>query len=298
MVSFKKILSAAAIGVGLLNCQVNEGINRPDYGDDVRALYVPNNIVYEGSNKLETILDNTKLTEINGLVLDVQPWKGYLNTLLDSCHASDIYTIARIHTFHNNKQVADSSVWKNRVNLAKKAAENGFDEVQFDYIRYRDSGKRSVEKNNTINSFLNYVNEELKDYDIKISADIFGRIPFTGLLDRTGQSITGMDDYADVICPMLYHSHFYGNQRFMDNPDITVKEGVKKSLKIVDEDTKIRPWIQGFGMGVKDEDYNGDYMLKQINGAYDGGVDGYVIWNIHGNYDILWEGLGVENGTD
>jgi len=196
--------------------------------------------------------------------------------------------------------------------IAKEVAEAGVNEIQFDYIRFPVENISSWKlhfdpketlKTDVIAGFLKRADEELKDYKVKIAADVFGIIAWNDVsANSLGQDPYKMAEYIDVIYPMVYPSHF--NKGFegytspANAPYFFVQESVKKlkeKMKERADKVEIAPWLQGFSMGVKN--YNSDYITKQINAIYDIGVYNYSFW--HGSdVDTIIKGVGESKSID
>lgn len=198
-------------------------------------------------------------------------------------------------------------VWDYLINIAIKCAEIGFDEVNFDYIRFStDSGMKQVDfgeeavsktKIETITEFVKYAYTKLRTKNIFISADVYGAI-INSTVDAkiVGQSYLEMSKYLDYICPMIYPSHYGDGYYGIKYPDTQPYEliigALKSSYKVLneisDQDHKalVRPWLQDFTASwlkhyIK---YGKDEVREQINAVYDSGYDEWLLWNGAMNY--------------
>lgn len=190
--------------------------------------------------------------------------------------------------------------------LAHELAEMGVDEIQFDYVRFPAESKTSdiaysfdteqTAKHEVITAFMKQAYEELKPKGVLISIDVFGVIAWNKDIDQriTGQKVEDLAKYADVICPMVYPSHFGhvfdGKKNPADHPVYFVEEGVKKlATKIDGSGAVIRPWIQGFGWRVTN--FGPGYVGKQIDAAKDAKAVGYLVWNASNKYEPTWKAM-------
>lgn len=205
-----------------------------------------------------------------------------------------------------NPYVKDT--WKYIIDVAEAAAKAGFEEIQFDYIRFEatvrlknaDLGPMAETKSRQqiILEFLDYANERLDPLGVKLSADVFGII-ITGKSDaeRIGQDYIGMAERLDVICPMIYPSH-YGDGYFgVKHPDLEpyliIKGALDASNKLYAEHTdkklaKVRPWLQSFsapwlGAG-KYMPYGANEIREQVKATYDTGWEEWILWNSSNRY--------------
>ncbi len=189
--------------------------------------------------------------------------------------------------------------WKYNLDIAKEAIDFGFDEINFDYVRFPSDGKMALMRfanleNNTkagvMKNFFQYLHDNLKDEPAYISGDLFG---FT--TERTddmqiGQVIEDAALYFDYVCPMVYPSHYPSGYLNFDNPAAHPYEVVKIALTKGEESlsvvknvrAKIRPWLQNFDMGAV---YTPEMIDLQIKASKEAGAYGYMLWNARNVYD-------------
>ncbi|NUM40280.1 MAG: hypothetical protein HUU45_01445 [Leptospiraceae bacterium] len=164
--------------------------NLPKY---IQGIYITNQTLFD-KEKFSEIRKKVKLFGINTLVIDVQP-KAIPKKILDDIHKDKIYTIARVVNFDGGLKTEQPSQKKKDAlkSAVVFACESGFQEIQFDYIRYSDTNHKGLnigKKYLNIEKFI----EELKtagrgcNKDLLFGADIFGRIPFVKH-DRIGQNL-------------------------------------------------------------------------------------------------------------
>lgn len=259
-----------------------------------------------------------------------------LEEIMNYCDKNNIYSIARIvvgkdpimaeyaksrnaikkDTLATPSKWVDlfsSEVQEYNIRIAEEAERIGFDEINFDYIRFPDpkevknpvfpyKDERPLAEG--VREFLKKADERL---DIKISVDVYAYTVWGTMKKHQdekynwiGQVIELMAEHADYIYPMLYPSHFRDTDRAIiseSHPEESVeyaivsegcRNGMKRLANVKDTDTRIVPWIQGFSM--KDE-FNADYILNQIRAAKERNIDGYLIWNPNNNYEMTWKAL-------
>ena len=183
-------------------------------------------------------------------------------------------------------------VWDYNIAIAKAAAELGFDEVQFDYVRCPDKlGVVFSQPNNMANrtkavaGFLKAAHEALTPYNVMVAADIFGYVFWN--LDDTGigQTVGDAVNSVDVVCPMLYPSGYHLGIPKYRNPVQHPYEIVYLSLKRAQERTGVpprcfRPWLQAFrDYAFRGGDFKEERMRLQIKAADDFGASGFMFWN-------------------
>jgi len=257
-----------------------------------------------------------------------------VKAMLEKLKDYDIYTIARIVTFKDENfavqkpdhsiQLKNGGVWKDysgtswvnpfdkyvwnyNIAIAKEAALNGFDEIQFDYVRFPDNakaynpithfpGRNDREKDEAIGDFLEYAEMELADYKVHTAADVFGLITrnWDDEPEDIGQTWIEMAPFVEYMCPMVYPSHYgewwYGFEVPDAHPYGVLKGSMKEAIEknaAVESDTIIRPWIQGFTAGWIEGHifYSPTKIRDQILASKELGINEYLIWDPGNTYD-------------
>jgi hypothetical protein len=247
------------------------------------------------ADRLTGFTDRAKKAGINTIVLDVQRGKNddcavppqNVKYLIDN----GIHPIARIMVFEDGltKYPVPESIIMNRLTVAKNACKNGFREIQFDYIRfsdYRVSKRLSFkEKYSFIQSIINRAKEQLKEYNVKIAVDVFGRIPLNNN-DAIGQKMEVFDEVADIICPMAYPSHYTWSNKMMSDPYYTVYITSKRARERT-KNAEIVTYIQAFQIKIKKSKLTyQEYIEEQMKAVHDAKVRGFILWNAAQNYDV------------
>ena len=177
------------------------------------------------------------------------------------------------------------------LNIAIEACSLGFDEIQFDYIRYPDTNKKDLiyEDENTyenrienINSFLRFSKDILNGMGCLVSADIFGYVLQTRADNGIGQHLETIAETVDFISPMVYPSHYskgsFGYQYPNDFPYEVVSAALNDGINRGIEKEKIRPFLQGFWHDSRDVQLN-------IEAAENKNLD-WIIWNNSSQYEL------------
>jgi hypothetical protein len=235
-----------------------------------------------------------------------------------------IYVIARVavfkddHLAHARPDLAvhnpDGTIWTNDkgtawvdpylpevqnyvIDIASRAAAAGFDEIQFDYIRFPSDGKTKLcrysrkdhnreTSTQALLDFLALARDRLKPLGVKISICTFG---LTASVDDgmgIGQRLDKMAEYVDYVSPMMYPSHYRKGQYGLKSPNRapyqTVHQGVADALvRLGDHPEKLRPYLQDFSLGVR---YTPAHVRAQILAAEEQGVRGWLLWNAQNHY--------------
>src|SRR5437773_5712271 len=250
------------------------------------------------------------------------------DALMSTLKSRGIYTIARIVAFKDNVlarhrpdlAIIDTrtgqpwidnerlawvdpfreEVWDYNIAIAREAVRRGFDEVQFDYVRFPTDGRLGAaqySKPNTkatrlpaIVAFLERARHELGVMGAFVAADVFGYTAFNENDTDIGQRVEELTPHLDYISPMVYPSGYHrgipGYQNPVEPPYEVVFESVRLILKrATHTQVQVRPWLQDF------RDYAFDRrtfgvreILEQIRGADDGGAAGWMLWNPRNDY--------------
>ena len=249
-----------------------------------------------------------------------------INKFIQTMKEKNIYTIARIVTFKDELQAShneeyaikkeDGTIWRNHDNMAwvdpfdkrahkytirmaEEAAKVGFDEINFDYIRFpaKDGlilSKKNTEKSRikTISSFLDLAKKRLRKYGVFISVDTYGNVCWSKDDNGIGQTIESLAAHADYLCPMLYPSGFASGSFYFNYPADHPYDVIYRSVKNIKDriDTKrVRPWLQYFkDYAGKKRHYKKFEVNEQMRGANDANTSGWMMWSpssrYHANY--------------
>lgn len=197
-------------------------------------------------------------------------------------------------------------VWQYLVDVAQKAAEAGFDEIQFDYVRFpigtvADAAQYGVDmtvytKKQAISGFLSYASEKLHATGIPVTADVFGTIIGNEIdVASVGQDYAELGSILDAVCPMVYPSHYGPGVFGLDVPDAkpyetilaAMTDSVEELMAVREEERAVvRPWLQAFTASWVDGyiSYGGAEIRAQIQAVYDAGYEEWILWNAANRY--------------
>ena len=234
-----------------------------------------------------------------------------LEDVVETARAHDLYLIGRIVTFQDpiaaraapslavgsgspgvpyNKRgqyfldPTDPDARQYALDLAAEACEAGFDEIQFDYVRYPDGfgssavfdgGAGGETRSRVIRDFLAEATALLRPSGCAVAADIFGFITSTSGDGGIGQQLEELETVVDVLSPMLYPSHYsegwFGFAVPNDHPGPVVSNALDDGLDRLSTAVVMRPWIQDF--------YYSDAQVRaEIDAAEERGL-GWMLWN-------------------
>ena len=253
-----------------------------------------------------------------------------LRDFIGKLHEKGIYVIGRIASFQDPfmvkahpasavKRASDGAIWRDRKGLtwvdpgskdhweylallAKDAYNAGFDEIQFDYIRFPSDGNMNdiaythstgKVKHEVIKEFFAYLHRELKDTGMKISADLFGMTTTNHDDLGIGQVLEDAFPYFDYISPMVYPSHYPSGFHGYPNVNAVPYDIVKVSMQAAQErlelynatvastTVEMRPWLQDNDYPVP---YTPEMVRAQIQATYDVGIDSWMLWDAGNTY--------------
>lgn len=313
---------------------------------EVKAIYMSSWVAGTPSirEKLFKLIDET---ELNAVIIDVKDntgvlsWDGRINdldALIEDLHKRNIYVIARIAAFQDPAYVklhpeqavinvttgaiwrdrkgepwvdtGSKDMWKYLVDLGKETHARGFDELNYDYIRFPTdgdlksmrfpvSGERGLtDKRAIVQEFYKYLHDEFSPIGIPISGDVFGIITTNSNETKTlGQDLGDALNYFDYVAPMVYPSHFYKGTAGYDNPaaypgpiiaysmggarDIAYAVASSTGQSTSSLMLKLRPWYQDFDMGAT---YTAEMVRAQITAGEKLGINSWMLWDPSNKY--------------
>lgn len=305
---------------------------------DVRAIYFTAGMA-ASPRRLDKAIQLIEDSELNALVVNVKDGDGsYLGPgmteIAGKLREHGIYPIARIVVFQDNGLTeerpdlavrdadgkvwadeggyrwvdpANQEVWDRVVTVAKEAINEGFLELNLDYVRFPSDGNvgelsyptytGKVSKEQVITDFFKYFTDQVRAEHptAAISVDVFG-FSFLSPTDLgIGQRLEAYAPYFDVISPMVYPSHFSPDTFGFENPAEhpygvimgTLARGMMR-LKAASSTAIVRPWIQDFNMGAV---YDTHMFREQIRAVRDAGAglpgegDSWMAWNPSNLYE-------------
>lgn len=188
--------------------------------------------------------------------------------------------------------------WEYIGEIVDFALDLGFPEIQLDYVRFPSEGKSSTmafpgkksyenpkaTPTEVVAAFAHSIRERVHAKGAILSADIFG-IVSSGAGDQgIGQALEDIAEPFDLICPMVYPSHFAKGEYGIKDPNASPYAIVLKSLQDYKKrlpDKSVRPWLQDFSLGVK---YGKKEVQSQIKAARESGYEEYLLWNPQNRY--------------
>ncbi len=279
------------------------------------------------SGKIVFSLDgNAKLKAFGSEEVRVRDMRDFIESL----HKKGIYVIGRIAVFQDAyfvkhrpdlavKNANGTAVWKDRkgiswidvgaveywdyiIDITKESHKIGFDEINFDYIRFPSDGNMqdisfpqssTTSKAIALKNFFSYLHSHLSETGIKTSADLFGMTTTADDDMGIGQIFEYALPYFDYVMPMVYPSHYPPAFMNYKNPAqhpyevilYTMKSAVDRREALASSTgqtlAELRPWLQDFDLGA---DYGPAEVRAQIKATYDVGLDSWALWSASNKY--------------
>lgn len=181
-------------------------------------------------------------------------------------------------------------VWEYLVQVAEDAARHGFSEIQFDYVRFPSDGKISEavypgeysSKEDAIAGFLAFARQRLEKLGVWVSADVFGLTVHVKDDMGIGQRIEKISQNVDIVCPMVYPSHYSPNSYGVASPNEHPYEIITAAMKdtrkrLAGTGAMGRPWLQDFSLG--GVTYGVAEVKAQIKAAEEQGFSEWILWD-------------------
>ena len=308
-------LSAWAAGSKKMRVRIDDILDHTEINTVVIAIKE-----YEGEVYISGVPDAVKHKTFVNAIPDLKEYVAELKK-------RGIYTIARIVTFKDTKMAQarpdwavrnpDGTVWKDRkgnswldpynkkaweydLSIATRAVEVGFQEIQFDYIRFPTDGDMKLCRYSyahhtsstaarALDEFLDEAARRIKPLGAKVSIDVFGLTPSARNDMGIGQKIVGMEKEVDYVSPMTYPSHYAKGEYGIPDPNRVPYRVVHKTMydaihRLGKDIVKMRPYLQDFSLGYH---YGPKEVRAQIEACEDLGIKSWLLWSPSCHYTKL-----------
>ena len=285
-----------------------------------------NTIIVDVKNEYGSTSYKTSFKEANSYGAHEDRTNRDINHFIKLMKSKNIYTIARIVTFKDEIQASNNpdyaiknaagDLWRNHdnmawvdpfdkrsheytISIAEEAAKVGFDEINFDYIRFPAKDKLVLSKENTqenrieaISGFLKSAGDRLRKYGVFISVDTYGNICWEDNDIGIGQKIESLMQHVDYISPMLYPSGFskgsFGFKYPAEHPYAVIYRSIKNIEDRVDS-KRVRPWLQSFqDYAHTKKIYSTIEINEQIRATIDTNTSGWMLWSPSSKYKMSY----------
>jgi hypothetical protein len=192
--------------------------------------------------------------------------------------------------------------WAYSIAVAAEAARKGFDEIQFDYLRFPSEGtlsaawymRANTEGNRVgaITAFLRQARAALEPAGPRLAVDVFGYVAFNRNDTGIGHRVEDLAPLVDMLCPMAYPSAYHlgipGHRNPVTHPYAVVAETVRRVReRTAATRVHVRPWIQDFRDYAFDRrPFGVPEIREEMAAAVDAGATGWMLWNPQNRYTV------------
>ncbi|MCF6339697.1 MAG: GTP-binding protein [Sulfurimonas sp.] len=281
-----------------------------------------NTIIVDVKNEYGSTSYKTSFEQANNYGAHKNRTNRNIEKFMKLMKSKNIYTIARIVTFKDELQASNNpeyaikkkngEIWRNHddmawvdpfdkrahkytISIAEEAAKIGFDEINFDYIRFpARSGllysKENTQKNRVlaISSFLASAQDKLRKYGVFISVDTYGNICWSDDDNNIGQTVSSLALHADYLSPMLYPSGFASGSFLVEHPSEHPHAVIFRSIRNIKDRIdliRVRPWLQHFKDYAHTKKRYGKFEInEQIRATQDINTGGWMMWSPSSRY--------------
>jgi hypothetical protein len=214
----------------------------------------------------------------------------------------------------------DADVWDYNISIAEEVARAGFNEIQFDYVRFPEAYRQLPEqihpkargsRADAIAAFLDEARRRLHPLGVVVAADVFGLSPNDPRDVAIGQQWETVLARADHVLPMVYPSHYFPTHlRNVPRPNRMPYETVFTSLGLGMirwerlreagvRPARVIPWLQAFNAPWVDRNfpYGPEQADAQIRAVYDVGLDDWIFWHPGSRYDQIADAFAAETAS-
>jgi len=288
---FRKLSVMALITAGMLLIS-GQSVAQPK----AKGIYI-NQGTLENSKQLDYLIEQSKAVGINTFVVDLEKATKNYQKNIDKIKNNGLRYVARIVVFPDGgkaTQIKSNDYWEKRYKLVEAAMAYGAEEIQLDYIRYSSKQSPSPQNAKDVKQVIKFFKEKVAAKGIPLQIDIFGEVSFKES-PRIGQNIQLFADTIDVVCPMVYPSHYHPYQKHSAEPYETVYKSLtslKGQFNNEKMPFKLTPYIEASNYHYKwSAAKKTSYILSQIKAVEDANADGWFVWSPQNYYDNLFNAL-------
>ena len=299
---------------------IREGLVKLAKDTEINSIIID---IKDYTGKIAFLMKNPKVSEVGSSENRVKDMREFIKEL----HSQNIYVIGRIAVFQdpflsskrpdlavkrsdgitNWKDYkgalwldpCSKEVWEYIIAIAREAESAGFDELNFDYIRFPSDGNMkdikyphcdaTLAKPDLLENFFYNLKKGLNDLKVPISADLFGMVATNYDDLNIGQVLERAEPYFDYLSPMVYPSHYPNGYNGFVNPatkpyeviKLSMDSAVKRLLTASSSPFKLRPWLQDFDLGAN---YDAAMIRKEKQAVYDAGLNSWLLWSPSNKY--------------
>lgn len=265
--------------------------HRAKFNSNVKGIYITQETM-EDRDYLEYLIQRSRECGINTFIIDLnRVTKTYEKNLILVRNAGIKY-VARVVVFPlggNKQNVSSEAYWTARFRLVDAAIRLGAEEIQLDYIRYEASTKPSAKNKHDVHKVIKWFKQQIGTR-AKLQVDVFGEAAFRESTS-IGQHLPTFAESVDVVCPMLYPSHFEPYQEHARKPYDIVYKAISSLQGQFKRRIPFRVYVYVELSNYRhkmSEDLLVGYFHSQVKAVEDAGADGWYVWSAGNKYDRLF----------
>lgn len=259
----------------------------------VKGIYLTQSTL-ENTPMLNYLIDRSKKVGISTFIVDLEKPSPRYEKNIQIIKNNNINYVARITIFPGGgtrEQVHSQAYWDKKYKLIERALAYGASQIQLDYIRYNTKQIPSSQNSKDILKIIQYYKEKV---NVPLQIDVFGISSF-GESKYIGQNIKLFSSSVDVICPMVYPSHYVPFDVHVKIPYKTVYDSlaaIKNQFNNQPLPFKLIPYIELSNYHyLLSHEKKMNYIYSQIQAAENAGADGWYVWSAGNYYDNLFKVL-------
>ena len=285
-------VAASAVSSKAHEAPVEE--NAPEKPFTTQAIYLQQYTV-QSPKRLDDLIDNSLDVGIDTLVVDLWSRQNNYKKAVARIQERGLAYVPRIVMFQDGgtrQQVQSREFWEERWKLAQFALELGAKDIQLDYIRYSSKTAASPQNAMDIREVLRFFKKRINERGARLQIDVFGEVGY-GPSMHIGQDMRLFASEIDVVCPMVYPSHYEPYEEHARHPYETVHSSlVGLQRQMGDNPVPVLAYIELFNHRFKlTREQRIDYIRAQLRAVKEAKADGWIAWSAGNRYRILFDVL-------
>lgn len=266
--------------------------HRAKFNSSIKGIYI-SQATLEDRPYLEYLIRRAKHAGVNTFIVDLNAVSTTYEKNIMLVKNAGIEYVARVVVFPlggTRDKLTSESYWLSRYRLVEAAIMLGADQIQLDYIRYASSNPASPTNSDDVHKVIAWFKDKIDDR-AKLQIDVFGEASFKESM-HIGQNIPKFADSVDMVCPMVYPSHFEPNKEHVRKPyDIVFAalESLRSKFPDNEPPFKLVPYIEltNYRNSLTEDQIIG-YIHSQVKAVEDAQADGWYFWSAGNKYDRLF----------
>lgn len=262
---------------------------------NTRGIYLTQ-YTLQNTKTINHLIEQSKKTGVNTFVIDFEKMTPMYKKNIELVKAAGIQYVARVVVFPDGgvtSAIRSPTYWENRYKLMQQAISLGASAIQLDYIRYKASQPASPQNVADITKVITWYKTRLAAQNIPMQVDVFGETSIKPSM-HIGQDVKALASQIDVLCPMVYPSHYAPWEVYTKKPYETVYNSLTALNKQFDNKPpfKVNAFIEVRNFRASAAyPQRVAYLQAQIKAVQDAKVNGWYAWSANNKYDLLFKTL-------